>query len=302
MGRLSLPLEKASETAAGHHLRDLPGQRDHPTCVTGVPPNSTVNMIAVCQTNDSIIALKKEGFPIIDGMQTFESAGHWFVIRVKNNWHELTGGNLDEFMNKLGNFCWNNHIGGGFAKVIIVGEDIDPDDPLAVTFAFATRNHPEKGAWYFPKAKFYGLGPEGWHSSEDYFGRFGAPGQKIVSGAGLVIYSCIGLEEHVGHPEPDILTFHRSYPKAIKEKVLANWDAGVSARPTRSCKSKPRLVFRGSTSTRPAKEKPDGVTISKLDEAIGGDLLQTYRCTSRTDRGESDATRLCPDREERQKP
>jgi 4-hydroxy-3-polyprenylbenzoate decarboxylase len=196
----------------------------HPTCVTGVPPNSTVNMIAVCQTNDSIIALKKEGFPIIDGMQTFESAGHWFVIRVKNNWHELTGWSLDEFMNKLGNFCWNNHIGGGFAKVIIVGEDIDPDDPLAVTFAFATRNHPEKGVWYFPEAKFYGLGPEGWHSSEDYFGRFGAPGQKIVSGAGLAIYSCIGLEEHVGHPKPDILTFHRSYPKAIKEKVLANWE------------------------------------------------------------------------------
>ena len=50
------------------------------------------------------------------------------------------------------------------------------------------------------------------------------PGQKIQSGAGLVIYSCIGLEEHVGHPKPDILTFHRSWPKAIKEKVLANWE------------------------------------------------------------------------------
>jgi 4-hydroxy-3-polyprenylbenzoate decarboxylase len=196
----------------------------HPTCVTGVPPNSTVNMIAVCQTNDSIIALKKEGFPIIDGMQTIESAGHWFVIRVKNNWHELTGWSLDEFMNKLGNFAWNDHIGGGFAKVLIVGEDIDPEDPLAVTYAFATRNHPEKGVWYFPNAKFYGLGPEGWHGSEDFFGRFGVPGQKIQSGAGLSIYSCIGLEEHVGHPKPEILTFHRSYPKAIKEKVLANWE------------------------------------------------------------------------------
>jgi 4-hydroxy-3-polyprenylbenzoate decarboxylase len=196
----------------------------HPTAVPGVPPNSTINMIALCQTNDSIIALKKAGFPIIDGMQTFESAGHWFVIRVKNNWHELTGWTLDEFMNKLGNFAWNDHIGGGFAKVLIVGEDIDPDDPLAVTWAFATRNHPERGAWFFPDSKYYGLGPEGWHSSEDFFGRFGAPGQKIVSGSGLVIYSCIGLEEHVGHPKPEILTFHRSYPRAIKEKVLANWE------------------------------------------------------------------------------
>ena len=93
-------------------------------------------MIAFCQTNVCIIALKKEDFPIIDGMQAFESAGHWFLIRVKNNWHELTGWTLDEFMNKLGNFCWNNHIGSAFAKILIVGEDIDPDDPLAVTYAF----------------------------------------------------------------------------------------------------------------------------------------------------------------------
>ena len=196
----------------------------HPTCVPGVPPNSTINMIALCQSNDAIIALKKEGFPIIDGMQTFESAGHWFVLRVKSNWHELTGWTLDEFMNRLGNFIWNNHIGGCFGKVLVVGEDIDFEDPLAVSYAFATRHHPERGTYFFKDTQFYGLGPEGYHSSEDYIGRVGVPGQKPVSGGGLGIYSCIGLQEHVGHPKPDILTFHRSWPKAVKEKVLANWE------------------------------------------------------------------------------
>jgi 4-hydroxy-3-polyprenylbenzoate decarboxylase len=196
----------------------------HPTCVPAVPPNSTINMIALCQSNDAIIALKKEGFPILDGMQTFESAGHWFVLRVKNNWHELTGWTLDEFMNKLGNFIWNNHIGGCFGKVIVVGEDIDFEDPLAVTYAFATRHHPERSTYFFKDTQYYGLGPEGYHSSEDYIGRVGVPGQKPVSGGGLGIYSCIGLEEHTGHPKPDILTFHRAWPKAVKEKVLANWE------------------------------------------------------------------------------
>ncbi|MHC4999059.1 MAG: UbiD family decarboxylase, partial [Planctomycetota bacterium] len=196
----------------------------HPTCVPGVPPNSTINMIALCQSNDSIIALKKEGFPIIDGMQTFESAGHWFVLRVKSNWHELTGWTLDEFMKKLGNFIWSNHIGGCFGKVLVVGEDIDFEDPLAVTYAFATRHHPERGTYFFKDTAYYGLGPEGWHSSEDYIGRVGVPGQKPVSGGGLGLYCCIGLQEHVGHPKPDILTFHRAWPKAVKEKVLANWE------------------------------------------------------------------------------
>jgi 4-hydroxy-3-polyprenylbenzoate decarboxylase len=223
---------------AGYHFpgKKIPKPRQDITCVTfrdnaihpsscpGVPPNSTVNGIAICQSADVVIALKKEGFPIINGMQTIESAGHWFVLRVKNNWHELTGWTLDEFMNKLGGFVWNDHIGGCFGKILVVGEDIDPEDPLAVTYAFATRHHPERGTWFFPESKYYGLGPEGYHGSEDFFGRVGAPGQKIVTGGGLGIYSCIGLEEHVGHPKPEILTFHRSFPKAIKEKVLANWE------------------------------------------------------------------------------
>ena len=196
----------------------------HPTCVPGVPPNSTINTIAICQSADVVNTLQKEGFPIINGMQTIESAGHWFVLRVKNNWHELTGWTLDEFMNKLGGFIWNDHIGGSFGKVLVVGEDIDPEDPLAVTYAFATRHHPERGTYFFKDSKYYGLGPEGYHSSEDFFGRSGAPGQKVVSGGGLGLYSCIGLQEHVGHPKPDILTFHRSWPKAVKDKILENWE------------------------------------------------------------------------------
>jgi len=197
----------------------------HPTAIPAVTPNSTIIAIAVANSADTVIALKKEGFPIIDGLVTIESAGHWFVLRVKNNWHELTGWSIDEFMNKLGKFIWWNHIGGCFGKVLVVGEDIDPEDPLAVTFAFATRNHPEKGVWYFPDSPKFGVGTEGYHSMEDFYGRFGLPKQpKFISGPGVGLYSCIGLQEHVGKAKPEILTFQRNYPKAIKEKVLANWE------------------------------------------------------------------------------
>ena len=62
----------------------------------------------------------------------------------------------------------------------MVGEDIDPEDPLAVTYAFATRNHPEKGVWYFSRfAKIWPVGTEAYHTMEDYFGRVGIPGQKM---------------------------------------------------------------------------------------------------------------------------
>ena len=185
-----------------------------PIASPGVPPDSTQIAIAFFQSVDSVMRLKKAGFPIIDGLQNFESAGHLFVIRVKNNWHELTGWSHEELVKKLADFIWHDHIGGGFAKLVIVGEDIDPSDPLAVLWALATRNHPEKGT-YIPKdQKMWGLGVEGYHSLNTF----------IEGGGGLVVYSCIGLEEYTGVPKPMILTFNRNYPKAIKEKVLANWE------------------------------------------------------------------------------
>jgi 4-hydroxy-3-polyprenylbenzoate decarboxylase len=227
---------------AGYHFDDkvLPKPRQDITCVTfrnnailplavpAVTPNSTVIGIAVCNSGDVVLSLRKEGFPIIDGLATIESSGSWFVLRVKNNWHELTGWSLDEFMKKLGKHIWWNHIGGCFTKVLVVGEDIDPEDPLAVTYAFAGRNHPERGVWYFADSPRFGLGTEGYHAIEDYFGRATMPGQtektEMVSGSGIGVYSCIGIEEHTGKPKPHILTFQRAWPKDVKDKVLANWE------------------------------------------------------------------------------
>ncbi len=107
-------------------------------------------------------------------------------------------------------------------KILVVGEDIDPMDPLAVTWAFASRNHPVMGAFYFPDLMSLGMGPESYHSMVD-FNAMLSKDPNIAMGGSLVIYSCIGLEEHVGLAKPVQLTFERNYPDAIREKVRANW-------------------------------------------------------------------------------
>jgi UbiD family decarboxylase len=122
----------------------------HPTAVPGMTPNSTVIGIAVCNSAGVVMELKKQGFPVINDLATIESVGHRFVLRVKNNWRELTGWSLDEFMNRIGKAIWSSNLGGCFGKLPVVGEDIDPEDPRAVTFAFATRHHAKKGTWSFP--------------------------------------------------------------------------------------------------------------------------------------------------------
>ena len=47
---------------------------------------------------------------------------------------------------------------------------------------------------------------------------------EVFTGSGIAVYSCLGLEEHVGKPKPEILTFLRAWPKDVQDKVLANWD------------------------------------------------------------------------------
>jgi 4-hydroxy-3-polyprenylbenzoate decarboxylase len=231
---------------AGYHFdfKKLPKPRQDITCVTfrnnailptavpAVTPNSTVIGIAVCNSGDVVLSLKKAGFPVIDGLATIESSGSWFVLRVKNNWHKTTGWSLDEFMKKLGKHVFWDHIGGCFTKMLVVGEDIDPEDPLAVTYAFATRNHPERGVWYFPDSPFFGVGTEAYHVLGDFLGRITGAGEmlgdpsadEIQEGSGVAIYSLLGSEANVTQPQPEILTFRRAWPKAVQNKVLKNWE------------------------------------------------------------------------------
>jgi len=195
-----------------------------PIAIPAVPPDSTHISISFFTSADVIAYLKREGLPVIDGLITFESAMHWFVIRVKNDWHEITGWTLKEFMDKLGNALWGTHMGHCMTKVLVCGEDIDPMDPLAVTWAFASRNHPTEGAFYFPELQSLGMGPESYHSMTDFNAILDPKEDNILpKGNSLVIYSCIGLQEHVGQPKPVQLTFERNYPDAIKDRVRTKW-------------------------------------------------------------------------------
>jgi 4-hydroxy-3-polyprenylbenzoate decarboxylase len=214
------------------HLAGMP--RIDITCVTfrndpilplglpGVGPDSTQVSISLFSSADVIAYLKREGFPVIQGLITFESGMCWFVVNVKNDWHEITGWRLKEFMDKLGNALWGTHYGHLATKVLVVGEDIDPMDPVAVSWAFATRNHPTQGCFYYPELNSVGIGPEAYHSMAD-FNLLLMDHDDLATGNSLVIYSLIGLEEHVGQPKPVQLTFERNFPDAIREKVLANW-------------------------------------------------------------------------------
>jgi hypothetical protein len=102
---------------------------------------------------------------------------------------------------------------GSVCQGSVVGEDIDPADPNLVTWAFATRNHPTLGTYHFPDLESEGTGLEAYHSVNE----------RLRGKGGLVIYSCLYLQDRVGLPRMRVLSFERDYPKPIQEKVHANW-------------------------------------------------------------------------------
>ena len=112
----------------------------------------------------------------------------------------------------------NCHVSQGFfqsADVVVALRKggVPVIDSGAVTWAFATRNHPTLGAYYFPEMEKFGSGLETYHSVAE-----------LVHGkGGLVIYSCLPLQERIGHPAKPIMSFEANYPEALKKRVRSNW-------------------------------------------------------------------------------
>ena len=183
-----------------------------PVSLPGVPTDNGHISMGFFMASDNVVQLREAGIPVIDAMQTFESAMHWLVVRVPDDWHKITGLGIDDFIKKIADAFWSQHGGGMCNKIIVVGEDIDPADVTAVTWAFATRNHPVDGVYHFPE--FFTGGLDHYFSCNDHLRHKGA----------AVIYSCLPLQERVGMPPTKVMQFERNYPKPLQEKILANWE------------------------------------------------------------------------------
>lgn len=184
-----------------------------PICCPGIPVDSTLMTGGFCLSASSTIILREGGIPVIDTMCPFEASSHWLVIRVPDDWHDITGLSIDGFIDKIAKVFWTHHVGKACAKLIVVGEDIPPDNIDKVTWALATRNHPTKGVYHYPQYDSEGTGLQVYLDVAT----------KMRGHGGLVIYSCLPIQEKVGHPLEPVLSFETNYPDPLQEKVLSKW-------------------------------------------------------------------------------
>lgn len=185
-----------------------------PICCPGIPIDSTLMTGGFCLAASSASVFRENGLPVLDTMCPFEASSHWLVIRVSDDWHTITGLSIDGFIDRIAEVFWTHHVGKSCAKLIIVGEDIPPDNIDKVVWAFATRNNPVQGVYHYPQYDSDGTGLQVYLDVAT----------KLRGRGGLVAYSCLQIQEQVGHPLEPILSFQTNYPQPLQEKVRAKWD------------------------------------------------------------------------------
>jgi 4-hydroxy-3-polyprenylbenzoate decarboxylase len=184
-----------------------------PICCPGVPVDSTLMTGGFCLASSSAALLRAGGLPVLDAMCPFEASSHWLVIRVRDDWHQLTGLTINAFIDKIAEIFWTHHPGKATAKLIVVGEDIPPDDINKVVWAFATRNNPTLGVYHYPQYNSDGTGLQIYLDVAT----------KLAGHGGLVIYSCLPIQEKVNHPLEQTLSFDTNYPIPLQNKIRAHW-------------------------------------------------------------------------------
>lgn len=184
-----------------------------PICIPGIPVDSTLILGCFSLSATARVFFEQAKLPVIDCFNPFDASSHWLVVRVRDDWHRETGFTIQEFVDKIAEVFWTHHVGKTTAKLIIVGEDIPPDDIRKVSWAFATRNNPTQGVFYYPQYDSDGTGLQIYLDVAT----------KLRGRGGLVVYSCLQIQSQVNQPLEQVLSFETNYPIPLQEKIKDKW-------------------------------------------------------------------------------
>jgi len=181
-----------------------------PLVVAGRPADESHTIWAMGMAADAMALLRAAGLPVTTAWAPEESAVHWFVVVVPNNWRDLLPETSTEaFARKVGEILFSASSLVFIPKIFLVDEDIDPTKIADVAWALATRVHPQRRQVVFPDAKVVSLA----HCYED---------DEYESGRGpKVVYDTLQLP--IGAGRMRHASFAQGYSEDVRERVLAHW-------------------------------------------------------------------------------
>lgn len=189
--------------------------RDHPIlpiCVAGVPPEENHTIWGTMISAQLLHIMQQAELPVDFVWCSYEAATCWAVISVDIHKLARLKTNATDFAARVAEVVFGTHCGYLIPKLILVSNDVDITDITQVVWALATRSHPQKDHFTFPKVRVFPMVP--YLSDED---------KRHGSGAKVII-NCLFTEQFKGKEKAGIASFDYSYPEEIKNRVLNQWE------------------------------------------------------------------------------
>jgi 4-hydroxy-3-polyprenylbenzoate decarboxylase len=178
-----------------------------PVVTEGRPVDEFHTVTGVGHSADILVRLRTAGLPISFAYVPLETACHWLVVTVPENWREhLPNTSTDDFARRIGEVIYAlPKEGVMLPKVFVLDDDVDPTDLAELTWAIATRIHPTSRRIVFQAAILRLL--TCYTDAETHAER----GPHIVHD-GLLPAPGEGREKQV--------SFAQAYPAEIRERAL----------------------------------------------------------------------------------
>lgn len=170
----------------------------------GIPPDDSSIAASLTAAIAMKRGLQRRGIPVKEVYVPPEGVTHLVVVSVEKGGSQVARQVLDFFTARR----------VMVSKVIVVDRDVDAFDMKQVIHAFSTKCHPGRGI-----------------AVEHYEGRgnaltpcYSAEERRRLKGAS-VVFDATWPEDWEEEAIPIKSSFETTYPEAIKQKVLANWES-----------------------------------------------------------------------------
>jgi 4-hydroxy-3-polyprenylbenzoate decarboxylase len=180
-----------------------------PVVAAGEPTEENHTCWGLTVSAQILWELRRAGFPVTACFCPFQSAAHWLVVTVNRDAYGQRSG--EHLVKELAGILFRGRAGSFIPKVLLMGDDIDPTNLDELVWAFATRNHPEKGQVLFPNEKMLPL-----VAFLDKEERLAARGAKVI-------YNCLPPEDQSPEQAPRRSSFRFLWPLEIQQRVIENW-------------------------------------------------------------------------------
>jgi UbiD family decarboxylase len=182
-----------------------------PVVAAGPPVEEDHTCTGTMHAAEILYQLRRAELPVSSCWFSYESALHWLIIAVRQDWPEALGMDSAKLARRISEIVFAGKAGFGVPKILLVEDDIDITDVDQVVWAFATRAHPTHGEIYFPDLPTAALSV--------YLDERETHSYR----AGKVIHNCLLADRFDAAERPVKGSFANGWPIDIQQRVLTNW-------------------------------------------------------------------------------